>query len=146
MSKADDGQTVTLALIMLAIAIRGKFRSVLSLAFQPTNRTFTLTCLLILILGMLFVLVVYPKLAAYLSALSAPAAATSFATPAAPVAAAVIASTACVDGETEVLTAERKKVKIRSLKAGDLILCLRKRKLVVVPIVKVTENEVLWSH
>ena len=64
-------------------------------------------CLAMALVLVFLVGVVFPKISAAISALSVPAALS------APAATVVAASTACVDGDTEVLTADRKKVGFR---------------------------------
>ena len=61
-------------------------------------------CLAMAVVLVFLIGVVFPKISAAISALSVPAALS------APAASVVAASTACVDGDTEVLTADRKKV------------------------------------
>jgi len=131
---------IVVALFLLAIAIQGKFKRVLKVAFNPEMRGFTVKCLAMALVLVFLVGVVFPKISAAISALSVPAALS------APAATVVAASTACVDGDTEVLTADRKKVPIRYLEAGDYVLALRKRKYVCQKILKVTENQVPCAH
>ena len=68
------------------------------------NSTLPRKCLAMALVLVFLVGVVFPKISAAISALSVPAALS------APAATVVAASTACVDGDTEVLTADRKKV------------------------------------
>lgn len=123
---AEDPTITTVCVIFgMMLKVWGKFlRKMVHKAFAPEHRTKTL----VVVIALLCLWPTYSIVGAIITWWSTPAV----------VAATVVVD--CVEGSTRVLTADRKKIRIDELKAGDYVLSFNRGKYIVCRVREVTKT------